>query len=169
MSSVLRSDSTLHRFVRYDARREIMQCVGDLSDLELFGTQIIAAPYVHSGLLWAASMGFPIEERLSLDRLYEMYAGTKGIVAQRESLESIFQGKVLLVVKTGESADRIKEGDWIVTLQENTRGLRIRTGTSRKSRVLDFLGITNYEAGYPCKFVYEADVYGRIPDPDMVV
>jgi len=168
MSSPLLNTSNMHRFVRYDARREILESIGDVADIELFGTQVICAPYVHSGLLWNRTMGFPIEERLSLDRLYELFAGNKGFVTQTESKESIYSGKVMLVVKTGEDVEKVRVGEWAFTLQENTRQVSIQTPTSRPSRVLKFVGL-DYVAGWPCKFVYESDIYGRIPYPDMVV
>lgn len=168
MTSPLLASSTMHRFVRYDARREILDAIGDLKDLDLFGTQIICAPYVHSGVLWSSTMGFPLEERLSLERLYALYEGTKGFVSQQDPKESIYTGKVMLVVKPGEETGMVKPGDWVFTLQENTRMVSIQTPTSKESRVLKFIGI-NYVAGWPCKLCYEADIYGRIPYPDMVV
>jgi len=168
MSSPLRATSTMHRFVRYDAAREIINAAGDLSGIELFGDQVICGPYVHSGLLWSQSLGFPIEKRLSLGHLYELYDGHKGLMAQQMSVESIYQGKVMLVIKAGEETTKVRAGDWIFTLQENTRMISVQTPTSQRSRVLDFIG-TDYAAGWPSKLVYERDIYGRVRDPDMVV
>lgn len=169
-NSPLATNTTIHGYVRYNARTEILSCVGDLSDMELFGTQLIVAPYVHSGLMWSDKLGFPREERLSLPRLYELYDSSVGFVIREHSVESIYTGKVLLVVKIGSEADKLglRIGDWVVTLQENTRQVSITSLSAEKSRVLEFVGV-KYAAGWPCKFLYESDVYARISDPDMVV
>lgn len=187
MSKELYAASALHRMVRYDARREIMGSLGDLSSIELFGTQLLVAPYVHSGLLRS-----PGEEAevLSLGALYERYQSGRGLITKQLSIESIYQGKVYLVLIVGNEVSsmperdmdeerdefmlrlqrweqgRIKPGDWVVTLQENTRQVSISAPGASQSKVLETLGVTY--VGYPCKFLYAADVYMRIPDPDMV-
>lgn len=167
MSSQLYATGALHRMVKYDARREILNSVGDLSSLKLFGTNLIVAPYVQSGLL----RGLNEEaETLSLAALYERYEEKKGLLTKQLSVESIYQGKVYLVLAIGsdvEAPRRYSEGDWIVTLQENTRAVSISAPGAKQSKVLEYLGV-NY-VGFPCKFLYDADVYARIDDPDMVV
>jgi hypothetical protein len=185
--SELYTTAALHRMVRYDARREILNAVGDLSNIELFGTNLIVAPYVHSGLLRSPAEA---PEVLSLDALYERYEAKTGLLTAKLSIESIYQGKVYLVLAVGADLQippdryddeneaqyaarrerwerrRLKPGDWIATLQENTRAVSISAPGAKQSKMLEYLGITY--VGYPCKFLYDADVYMRINDPDMV-
>jgi hypothetical protein len=172
--------------VRYDARREILESVGNVSDIELFGNQLIVAPYVHSGVQWSPKYGFPLEERLSLEVLYELYDAHQGIdpndpeVKNRfkgigtlwnptPAKESIFQGAVYLIVVIGADNDcGLKVGEWVFTLQENTRSLSITSETGRRSRVLSEVGV-EYPAGWPTKLCYSSDIYGRLPHQDCVV
>lgn len=176
MSSELYATAALHRMVRYDARREILSAVGDLSAIELFGTQLIVAPYVHSGILLSPTLGIPETERLSVEALYDLYDSGRGFLAQKFSTEDLYQGKVCLVLKIGAEVEvygpryghkPLSVGDWVFTLQENTRALSVYAPGATQSRVLKALGI-DY-TGWPAKFVYAADLYGRITDPDMVV
>lgn len=180
MSKELYANAALHRFVRYDARNEIFDAVGDLADVELFGTQLLVAPYVRSGILFSPMLGFPETKVLSQDELYGLYESGKGFMAQKFAAEDIYQGKVCLVLKLGAevescgSASAIKEatgrplraGDWIFTLQENTRGVSLCGPGGRQSRVLKALGIEY--AGWPSKFLLSSDIYGRLDDPNIL-
>jgi hypothetical protein len=170
MSSNLYGVSSLHRMVRYDARTEIMNTVGDLSGVDLIGSTVLVAPYVHSGILWNPNLGFPNDERLSLENLYELYESKKGLQAQNLAKEGIYQGKVLLLLKTSRKAqdDRNIVGSWIFTLQENTTMLSFSGPGGKKSRVLDFVG-ANYPIGWPCKIMDAQYIMGHLSDPDMVV
>lgn len=184
-NSPLLGNSQLHRQVRYDARREIIESIGDVSGIKLFGNQLIVAPYVHSGIQWSPKYGFPLEERLSLEALYELYDAAdadpkdpgvtnrfKGIVTLRNptaAKESIHVGAVYLVVAIGEENERnLRVGEWVFTLQENTRSLSITSDNAKKSRVLREVGV-DYSAGWPTKLCYSTDIYGTIPHQDQVV
>jgi len=201
MSKELYANSALHRFVRYRARDEIMKAVGDISGIELFGTQLLVAPYVRSGILLSPTLGIPESEVLSCDALAELYESGRGFMAQKFAVEDLFQGKVCLVLALGtgllETEARRKEiaerldgglppdeyadlqdeaaslkplefgvGDWVFTLQENTRGVSISAPGAQQSRVLKALGI-DY-VGWPSKFLYASDVYGRLNDPNIL-
>lgn len=171
--SVLRDTAVLHRMVRYDAAREIRECVGDVDAMgTLYGNQILLGTYTHSGLIWNdRSFDFPIEERLSLEALYDLYESGKGFLNQQYALESVHVGKVHLVLKLGEEvdADRHWVGQWVWTLPENTRGMNIQCPNARKSRILEKLGVPNYSAGWPCKIAYASDLYGDLPNQDVLV
>lgn len=172
MSKELYSTSALHRFVPYDARAEIISCVGDLSNVELWGTQLIVAPYVHSGLLRGRDDG---DAQVSIADLCERYRNGSGLLASRMSTESIYQGKVNLILKIGTEVDvedprygdtPLRVGDWVYTLQENTRGISIAAPGARQSAVLQALGVDYL--GWPCKLVFSADLYGRVDDPNIL-
>src|ERR1700722_4253127 len=160
----------LHRMVRYDAKAEILSCVGNLDHIELFGNQILAAPYIPSGFMWSERCGFPADRVLTVDGLVDLQKSGTSLLAQSVAKESLFQGKVMLVLKIGTEPQlpQLKVGDWIWTLQENTRQISISTPTSRKSKVLEMVGI-DHAAGWICKIMYDKDVYGRVSDPDSLV
>lgn len=169
MTSPLLGNTQLHKMVRYDARSEILNSVGDLSEIELFGNQIIVAPYVQSGIMWSEKLGFPREERLSLENLYALYDSGKGLFNPAAAKESIFAGMVYCVLSTGEECVKgLKRGDWIFTVQENTRQISVTSATAQQSRVLKEIGV-DYAAGWPAKLLFEVDVYGRVPHQDMVL
>lgn len=156
--------------VRYDAASEILKSMGDGVQGTIFGNNVILAPYVHSGLMWNERMGFPKEEVLSLSDLYALYNSPKGFVDQQQGIESIYQGKVCMVVALGEKCGEygLQVGDWVWTLSENTRMVSLSPRGAQKSRVLDFLGV-KYAEGWPCKICYETDLYGKLPDPFRMV
>lgn len=171
MPSVLMTDATLHRMVRYDAKTEIMNALGDGPLIgRMFGNQILMAPYIHSGLIWSERMGFPLSEVLSVENLYDLYDSNKGFVSQSEAKEGLWQSKLNLVVALGESATEygLSVGQWVWTLSENTRMLSLSPPKAKKSRVLEFLGIP-HNAGWLCKLTYETDLYGVEPDPFRIV
>lgn len=170
MTSPLLGNTQLHNMVKYDARKEILGSIGNLAEIELFGNQIIVAPYVQSGIVWLAKYGFPREERLSLENLYDLYDSGKALLNPTPAKESIFTGLVYLVVKTGEDCTKeLKVGEWVFTLQENTRQISVTSSTATPSRVLREVIGMDYAAGWPAKLVFETDVYGRIPHQDMVL
>lgn len=175
MTSPLLGNTQLHNMVQYDARSEILNSVGDLSEIELFGNQVIVAPYVQSGIMWSEKLGFPRNERLSIENLYALYDSGKGLFNPTAAKESIFAGMVYCVLKTGEDCvkdengiPRLKRGDWIFTVQENTRQISVTSATAQQSRILKEIGV-NYAAGWPAKMLYESDIYGRVPHQDMVL
>jgi hypothetical protein len=162
--------------VRYDAKSEIMTSLGDITGIELFGTQVIIAPYIHSGVLWSSRLEIPADSVLSSDNMAELIKTGKGLVTHKLSVEDIFQGKVALVVKIGLDVDvsdpkygdnPLKIGDWVFSLQENTRGVSLCGPGAIKSQVLGALNV-DY-TGYPCKLIYSSDIYGRVSDPNVLV
>jgi hypothetical protein len=175
--SNLHSTGALHRMVRYDAKSHILDCIGDLNtlgDIPILGNNMLVAPYVPSGLMWNERCGFPLTDVLSERDLLRLYEGEEGqprpFLNQQLAKESIFQGKVMLVLCVGTKPEvpEIKPGDWVWTLQENTRQVSISLPSSRKSRVLEKLGI-DIASGWICKIVYDKDIYGVLPDPDCLV
>lgn len=176
MSKELFATSALHRMVRYDARREILTSLGDISGVELFGSQVIIAPYVHSGVLWSSRLEIPADSVLSPDNMAELIKTGKGLVTHKLSVEDLYQGKVGLVVKIGPDVEvnepkygdnPLKIGDWVFSLQENTRAVSLCGVGASKSQILGALNV-DY-TGYPCKFIYSADIYGRVSDPNVLV
>jgi hypothetical protein len=153
--------------VRYDARREIMNSIGDLGRISVFNNRVLVAPYVPSGVMWHSGLGFPIEEQLSLDRLYELYDSKRGLVSQVLATENIYQGKVLLLLKTSRKEEQTLVGNWVFTQQENTSGISVCGDGGKKSRVLEFVG-ADYTVGWPCKIMDLSDTMGSVEEPALV-
>jgi hypothetical protein len=170
--SNLHSTGALHRMVRYDAKSHILDCVGDMDALgPLFGNQILCAPYIPSGLMWNERVGFPNHTILTPSDLIALYdSESPPFLNQQLAKESMFQGKVMLVLKMGTQCELkdFKEGDWIWTLQENTRQVSISLPTSHKSKILEKVGI-DIASGWICKIMNELDAYGLVYEPDAIV
>lgn len=126
-----------------DAKKEILAAAGDLSDVEIFGAQLLIAPYIR-----------PEKTR-------------GGIITPGSSAkEDEWQSKVGLVLKVGPTAfnaDRLEQfngrapeaGDWIfhdvkACFQMHVRGKGAKTGVA-------------------ARLVYAADIFGRLQDLTPVV
>jgi hypothetical protein len=172
--SQLYSTGALHNMVRYDARQHIRDCIGDLSSLgphAILGNQLLLAPYVHSGLTWnERHCHFGRTDVLTPTQLEELYEVPGIFLNQQLAKEDLFQSKVYLVLKIGTEPTKleIKEGDWVWTLQENTRQVSISLPSSKKSFVLDKIG-AQIASGWICKICYDSDIYGVLPDHDSLV
>lgn len=138
-----------------EAKREILEAAGDLTDIEIFGAQLLIAPYIR-----------PEKTRGGII--------TPGSAAREDE----FQGKVGLVLKVGPTAfrkttfkddggvDRMGDeaqfggrhpevGDWIFHDVKACFQMHIR-GKGGKS-------------GIAARLVYAADIFGRLQDLTPVV
>jgi len=117
----------------------IRKAVGDISQLELTGVQVLVGTYIRP-------------------------KATKGGILLTDKLrdEDLYQGKTGLVLKVapgafidGDNADtkfhgfKAKEGDWIFYGVQDGLSLNIN--------------------GHHCRIVEDVHVRGRIPHPDMVL
>lgn len=149
-------ESTLHAWHHPDAKEaadEIRMAIGDLAGFEIFGSQVLVAPYVR-----------PTKT-----------AG--GIIVTPKSVEEdIWQGKVALVLKVGPNAfddtnkDQLRSfggrfpeaGDWVFhriqdAFQFSYEGPGAVKPEGRAAK------------GWQCRLIYANDIYGRIPRPQSVV
>lgn len=126
-----------------EAKKEILEAAGDLTDIEIFGAQLLIAPYIR-----------PEKTRGGII--------TPGSAAREDE----FQGKVGLVLKVGPTAfhpDRLEQfggrapdvGDWIFHDVKACFQMHIR-GKGGKS-------------GIAARLVYAADIFGRLQDLTPVV
>lgn len=126
-----------------EAKKEILEAVGDISKVEIFGAQVLIAPYIR-----------PEKTRGGII--------TPGSAAREDE----WQSKVGLVLKVGPTAfhaDRLEQfngrapdvGDWIFHDVKACFQLHIR-GTGGKD-------------GAAARLVYAADIFGRLQDLTPVV
>ena len=127
-----------------DPREAILKRVGDLSGVEIFGSEILLAIYkrpekTKSGILLVDT--------------------TRG--------EDVHQGKVALVIKMGPFAyvdadgnkfRDIKEGDWVVVRPSD--GWRVTLNTLQNS--------VSRDDTVDCRIVSDANVHMRVAEPDLI-
>ena len=127
-----------------DPREEILQKVGDLSGVEVFGNDILVA-------------------------IYKRPQKTKSgiILADTTRDEDRYQGKVFLVLKLGPTAyiddegskfRDIKEGDWVVG----------RTSDGWAVTLNSTAGNTSRESAIDCRVITDINIRMRVSSPDAI-
>lgn len=132
------------------AKSEILGAVGDISDIEIFGSQVLVAPYIRPGK-------------------------TRGgvIVPGDAAKEDTWQGKVGLILKVGPTAfasakpesygGRIPGvGDWVFHDVKDCFQMHLKGAGAKRAEGRDF-------DGWPGRLVYAADLYGRLTSLTTVV
>lgn len=160
MMPKLAEATVLHNWRHKDAdeaKNEIMGAVGSLANFDVFGTQILVAPYVRP-------------------------SKTKGglMIPESAQKDDIYQGKVALVLKVGpnaylapEEADQARmlrgfdgnppqPGDWVFHRIQDCFQFSYEGPGSVKSPSREW-------QGWPVRLVFASDIYGRIPGPHLVV
>lgn len=143
-----------------DAKAEILEALGDISEFQVFGSQVLLAPYIRP----AISRGGIIDPRGN---------------AQKEDR---WQGRTSLLLKLGPTAfdygdDEKKEralkgfygrwpsiGDWVFhdvrgIFQANLKmpGSKMRPAAKREWE------------GWPVRIIYGNEILGRVPKPETIV
>lgn len=145
--------TTLHNWHHDDAdeaKKEIMAAVGDLDKFEVFGSQVLIGVYVR-----------PVKTRGGI------------ITPGSASKEDIWQNKSGLVLKVGPTAfnaERLEQfngrapmvGEWIYHDVKQCFQAHLKGPKSKKSATRDW-------EGWPIRLVYGADIFGRTPEPQVVV
>lgn len=155
--SQIKAVSLLHLMQEDDhPEDEIKAAVGNLDQIEMAGESILIGLYVQQGK-------------------------TKGgLITQSLSIESIYQGKVGLVLKTsnqdftdqekkawGGEGRLPKVGEWVFFKADDGIALSVLgTGAKRSPRLTD-LGIEM--DGWPCRVFEPRYILGRIKSPRSVV
>ena len=144
-----------------EARKEIIDAVGDLSGVHIYGNQILVAPYVRPAV---TAKGF--KTSMAMQR------------------EDVWQGKASMVLKLGPVAFKDvdpdtfggilpKPGDFIFSRVQDTFQIDIKGPGSKKLRVPKPDGTGEEDArdwdGWPCRLIYPADIYGRLELPYVIV
>lgn len=155
-TSQLTTASMLHLMeVNEHPEEEIKASVGDLKDFEWSDDSILCGIYIQPGK-------------------------TKGgIITSAMSKQSVYQGKVGLVLKLPAKPfadDRIaawggkppKVGDWLVFNPNDGQMMSIMGAGAKPSQRMKDIDFELY-AGWPCTLIQEKFVYGRIKDPTAVV
>lgn len=170
LNTPLYSDRTSrHHRPFYDdynvAKMHIMQAVGDLTDIEIFGRQVLCGVFIKPN---TTSTGF--------------YVGRK------ESAEDTFQSKIVMVLKKGPDAfvgtasyhnATIGEGmpapdvgDWLFCNASSGFQISLMSHTSSRPQGSDYAGraIDLFEwDGWPCRIISDDNFIGRITVPHSIV
>jgi hypothetical protein len=147
------SASVLHTWTHNDindAAKEITEAVGDISEMDVFGSQILVGDYLRpaktKGGLWT-----PADSQK----------------------EDVFQGKVTMILKIGPTAFSEKDadlyggtlpkvGDWVFNRAMDSFQLSVKGDGSVNDPSREF-------TGWPCRLIYAADLYGRVKHPQIIV
>jgi len=127
-----------------DPKQEILDRVGDLSGVDVFGADVLCA-------------------------IYKRPEKTKSgiILADSTRDEDRFQGKVFLVLKLGPTAylddegakfRDIKEGDWIVARASDGWACTLNSTT----------GTTTRESAIDCRIITDINIRLRVSSPDAI-
>lgn len=140
-----------------DPAKEIVESVGDLSEIELVDTGILVGIYIQQ-------------------------SKTKGgLITNIMSKASVFQGKVGLVLKLPNAPlpkseadawggpDKLpKVGDWIVFNPDNGQQLSVHGIGAKPSERLKDIDLELF-AGWPCRVVEAKYIIGRVKNPRSIV
>lgn len=127
-----------------DPKQEILDRVGDLSGVDVFGSDILCAIY---------------------KRPEKTKSGIYLTDTQRD--EDRYQGKVFLVLKMGPTAyldengekfRDIKEGDWIVARSSDGWACTLNSA----------YGITSRDSAIDCRIITDINVRLRVSGPDAI-
>ena len=127
-----------------DPKQEILDRVGDLSGVEVFGGDVLAAIYKR-----------PEKTRSGI------------ILADTTRDEDRFQGKVFLVLKLGPTAylddegnkfRDIKEGDWVVARASDGWACTLNSAN----------GVTTRDAAIDCRVITDINIRLRVASPDSI-
>ena len=127
-----------------DPRKEILDKVGDLQGVDVFGSDVLVA-------------------------IYRRPEKTKSgiILADSTREEDKYQGKVFLILKMGplafvdEDGNRfrdIKEGDWVVA--RTSDGWAVTLNSSQ--------GFTTRESAIDCRIITDINIRLRVLSPDLI-
>lgn len=151
-----------------DAKRQIWQMLGDISEFRLFGRQVLLAAYVR-----------PSKS--------EVPGKSAWYHTKAEQKEDWWQGKAALVVKTGPSAfdgdkDYIsaqygdegapKIGDWVFLAAGSGQDFSIKGEGAARCKGTDHRGdeIDLYDwDGWPCRVVLDDTIIGAMTRPASIV
>lgn len=127
-----------------DPRKEILDRVGDLTGVDVFGSDVLVA-------------------------IYRRPEKTKSgiILADSTREEDKYQGKVFLILKMGplafvdEDGNRfrdLKEGDWVVA----------RTSDGWAVTLNSAQGFTTRESAIDCRIITDINIRLRVTSPDLI-
>lgn len=153
----------------YDqAQREIHQSLGDFSDFECFGHQVLVAVYVRPAFT-------------------QLPDGRRFYTTTKQQAEDVYQGKAVMVLKLGPAAfdgddsyvqatfgpkGAPKVGDWVFVRPQDGVAINLcgdgaerPKGTDHQSNAIDL-----YEwEGWPCRLITDEAFLGRVKVPHHIV
>ena len=168
LSDTAKTASVLHKWHHDDyevAKRQILQAIGDVSDLEVWGSDVVVAMYVRP----------------------QINPVTGFIMGPKKQAEDVYNGKVVMIIKLGPDAFKGDEGwmkakfgekavaapgDWCFMRQGAGEDYWLCGDGGRRVLTKDRFGedMEVYEwDGWPCRVVTHEELRGRILAPHHVV
>lgn len=151
-----------------EARDQIFQQLGDISETELFDNRVLVAVYIRPDVK-------------TLPNGKKIYGTAK---AQRED---IYQGAVVMIVKLGCDAftgepefiaakwggKPPKSGDWVFLEAQQGSAFNVVGDGAATLMSEDHRGdpvvMFEWESGWPCRIVRDTEIMGRVAKPHQVV
>lgn len=143
-----------------ELKREIVAAVGKLDHIEIWGEEVLVAPFVQ-----------PHKSKGGI-----LMAGSK------TNTEDKWQGKSFLILKLGTKAQKIadlrgadgpKVGDWCFGMPQESDHLSISGEGAKAAQAKDNDGVTRnkreWGAGWPCRLVLIGDIRGRTTRPQDIM
>jgi hypothetical protein len=160
--------TTLHKWHHDDydeAKRDIHQQLGNISEVEMFGRQVLVALYIRP--IWDTK--------------------TRLQMSSEKQQEDIYQGKVCMIVSMGPDAFRGDEsymsamfgrrpppavGDWVFLRAEDGTPTSLKGDDAIRVKWTapngDTYDLYSFD-GWPCRYISDESVIGRIRSPHTVV
>lgn len=148
-----------------EAKRHIHAQLGDMSEVEMFGRQVLVAIYIRP--LWDTKTGLQMSDQ--------------------KQQEDIYQGKVVLIVGAGPDAFRGDEsyhramwgdaappapGDWVFLRSQDGTATSLKGDNAERvkweARNGEKYNLYSFD-GWPCRYVVDDSVIGRVRKPHTVV
>lgn len=150
-----------------EAKRDMLEALGDLSKEELFGRQVMCAVYVRPAVT-------------------VMPSGQQIWRPQSAQEEDVWQGKALLVLAMGPSAfsgddsyiaatfpnGAPKVGDWLYARPNDGVQMSVMGDGAKRPQGKDHLGrdVDKFDwDGWPCRVLQDESFFGKMSTPNKIV
>lgn len=151
-----------------EAKKEIWNAVGDIGGVKVVGSQVLLGVYLRPSVRKIGTAGSTI------------------IIPGDIIKEDVFQGKVAMILKFGESALPAEDDPHRATFLKNWGGEMPKVGDwvysdVKQAFMLSIAGAGGFfhedrklakdwtERGWPARLVYAKDIYGTVEDPNSIV
>lgn len=142
-----------------DLKKEILDAVGDLSYFDIFGQEVLVAPFIQSAT----------------------YKNTTILVGDATQAEDKWQGKSFMILKLGDKVEKAckengwhvpKIGDWYFGMPGEHDHLSVHGPGAKKRKIKDANG-NEHDArkfsGWPCRLVLVSDIRGKTTRPQDIM
>lgn len=170
LNTALYSDRTSrHHRPFYDdynvAKLHIMQAVGDLTDIEFFGRQVLVGVFIKPN---TTSTGFYIGKKEQAEDEYQ----SKIVMVLKKGPEAFVGASSYHNATFGQGVAVPEVGDWLFANASAGFAMRVMSDKSSRPQGSDYAGraIDLFEwDGWPCRVMSDDNFIGRITKPHSIV